>query len=85
MPTIEEHNRLVKGIDTLLVERGEVAGQWHAGTFSAKELLLNADLPNTENNWNYVIHVMRTLYPDSSWERGSRDEGWRIRVRTRTK
>jgi hypothetical protein len=85
MLTKEDHALLVKGIDNLLVERGETVGQWRAGTFSAKELLLKAGMHNTERNWNYVIHVMRRFYPDSTWERGSHDEGWKIRVRTRTK
>jgi hypothetical protein len=85
MVRIEEHNNLIKGINGLLVEEGEDAGQWRAGTFTAKKLLLNGGMPNTENNWRYVIHVMKIHYPDSTWERGSRDEGWIIRVRTRTK
>ena len=85
MPTVEEHKRLVMGIDTLLVEQGERTNSWCVGAFTAKELLLRADMPNTENNWRYVIHVMTVFYPDSTWERGSRDEGWKIRVRTRTK
>lgn len=85
MPTLEEHNRLVKTIDKLLIENGQRKGYFQTGTFSAKQLLLGADMPNTENNWRYVLHVMKTFYPDSSWERGSRDEGYRIRVRTRTK
>lgn len=85
MPTVEEHKRLVTGIDTLLMEQGERINGWGVGTFTAKELLLRAGMPNTENNWRYVIHVMTVFYPDSTWERGSRDEGWKIRVRTRTK
>ena len=85
MPTVEEHNKLITGIDTLLVTEGETAGQWKAGTWTAKELLLNGGMPNTENNWRYIIHVMKTFYPDSTWERGSRDEGWVVRVRIRTK
>jgi len=85
MPTVEEHESLLQGIDTLLSTNGESVGHYRAGTWSAKELLLNGGMPNTENNWNYVIHVMRKFYPDSTWERGSRDEGWKIRVRIRTK
>lgn len=85
MPTIEEHNALIKGIDILLASEGEYTGQWCAGTWTAKELLLNGGMPNTENNWRYILHVMKTFYPDSTWERGSRDEGWIVRVRTRTK
>jgi hypothetical protein len=85
MPTKEEHAKLVKGIDNLLVEEGETIGQWRVGTWTAKEILLNGGLPNTERNWNYILHVMKIFYPDSIWERGSRDEGWQIRIRTRTK
>lgn len=85
MVTVAEHNSLIKGIDTLLATEGEKAGQWIAGTWTAKKLLLNGGMPNTENNWNYILHVMRIFYPDSTWERGSRDEGWKVRVRTRTK
>ena len=85
MPTVEEHNALVKGIDTLLVSEGEKVGNWTAGIWTAKELLLNGGMSNTENNWRYIIHVMKTFYPDSTWERGSQDEGWKVRVRTRTK
>jgi len=85
MPTVQEHESLVRGIDTLLSTEGENAGQWRAGTWSAKELLLNGGMPNTENNWNYIIHVMKIFYPDSTWERGSSDEGWKVRVRVRTK
>lgn len=85
MPTVEEHESLIKAIDRLLLEEGEPAGQWRAITRSAKELLLAGGMPNTENHWNYIIHIMKTFYPDSTWERGSRDEGWKIRVRTRTK
>jgi hypothetical protein len=85
MPTVQEHESLIKGIDRLLVEEGENAGQWRAVTKSAKDLLLAGGLPNTENHWNYILHVMKTTYPDSTWERGSRDEGWVVRVRIRTK
>lgn len=85
MPTVEEHEALIIAIDRLLVEEGEDAGQWRAGSFSAKQLLLAGGMPNTENHWNYIIHVMKTFYPDSTWERGSQDQGWMIRVRTRTK
>ncbi len=85
MPTVEEHQKLILGINTLLAEEGETVGQWRAGTWSAKEMLLRGGMPNTENHWNYIIHVMKTCYPGSSWERGSRDEGWLVRVRTRTK
>jgi hypothetical protein len=85
MPTVEEHQRLLKSIDTLLVEKGEAISKWRAGTFTAKEILEKADLPNTENHWRYIIHTMTQFYPDSTWERGSRDEGWKIRVRVRTR
>ncbi len=85
MPTIKEHEDLIKGIDNLLATEGEDAGQWRAGTWTAKELLLNGGMPNTENNWNYILHVMKIFYPDSVWERGSQDEGWKVRVRIRTK
>lgn len=85
MPTVEEHNALLTGIDMLLVNEGTSVGQWRAGTWTAKQLLLNGGMPNTENNWRYILHVMKTFYPDSTWERGSRDEGWIVRVRTRTK
>jgi hypothetical protein len=85
MVTVQEHQSLITGINTLLAKEGEAAGQWCAGTFTAKELLLNGGMPNTENNWRYVIHVMKIHYPDSTWERGSRDEGYKIRVRTITK
>ncbi|MBD3261009.1 MAG: hypothetical protein GF334_04905 [Candidatus Altiarchaeales archaeon] len=85
MPKVEEHKRLIKFIDTALANKGEHKGSWMIGTFTAKELLLGADMGNTENNWRYVIHVMKTFYPDSTWERGSRDEGFKIRVRTRIK
>lgn len=83
MPTVEEHAALVKGIDTLLLEDGETVGQWRAVTKSAKDILLNGGMPNTENNWNYVLHVMKIFYPDSVWERGSQNEGWLVRIRTR--
>ena len=85
MPTVEEHNALLTGIDQLLVSEGEDAGPWCAGTFSAKELLLNGGMSNTENNWRYILHVMKLFYPDSTWERGSHDEGWKVRVRIRIK
>lgn len=85
MPTFEEHKRLVKTIDTLLVSRGERTRDFYVGSFTAKELLLAAEIPNTENNWRYIIHLMKTHYPDSSWERGSQDEGFRIRIRCRSK
>ena len=85
MPSVKEHEDLMKGIDNLLATEGEDAGQWRAGTWTAKELLLNGGMPNTENNWNYIIHVMRVFYPDSVWEKGSHDEGWKVRVRIRTK
>ncbi len=85
MPTVEEHEKLIEGIDRLLVDDGETVGQWRAVSKSAKEILLNGGMPNTENNWNYVLHVMKMFYPDSIWERGSRDEGWQVRIRTRTK
>lgn len=85
MPTVEEHESLIIGIDTLLVTEGENAGQWRAGTWSAKQLLLAGGMPNTENNWRYIIHVMKVFYPDSTWERGSQDEGLKVRVRTRIK
>jgi hypothetical protein len=85
MVTVAEHTGLIVGINTLLATEGESAGQWQAGTFTAKQLLLTGGMPNTENNWRYVIHVMKIHYPDSTWERGSRDEGYTIRVRTRTK
>ncbi len=85
MPTVQEHASLIKGINTLVATEGEDAGQWRAGTFTAKQLLLSGGMPNTQNNWNYILHVMKTFYPDSTWERGSRDEGWKVRVRIRTK
>jgi len=85
MPKVEEHKRLVKFIDTSLSDRGARKGSWIVGNFTAKELLLGAGMGNTENNWRYVIHIMKTLYPDSTWERGSRDEGFKIRIRTRSK
>lgn len=85
MPTVEEHDHLLLGINNLLVTKGQRSGHWVSGTFSAKELLLNAGMPNTENNWNYIIHIMKVFYPGSTWERGSHDEGWKVRVRTRTK
>jgi hypothetical protein len=85
MPTVEEHESLIKGIDNLLVTEGEIAGQWRAGTWSAKQLLLAGGMPNTENNWRYIAHVMKIFYPDSTWERGSQDEGLKVRVRTRIK
>lgn len=85
MASVEDHKRLVKKIDQLLLARGERKGTWQVGTFSAKELLTSAEMHNTENNWRYVLHVMKTLYPDSSWERGSQDEGYQIRVRVRVK
>ena len=85
MVKVADHENLIKGIDTLLIEEGEAAGQWRAGTFTAKQLLLKGGMANTENNWNYILHVMKLHYPDSTWERGSRDEGWKVRVRTRTK
>lgn len=85
MPSVADHQRLVKFIDSELARRGERKGSYFAGTFTAKELLLGAEMPNTENNWRYVLHVMKTLYPESAWERGSRDEGYKIRVRARTK
>ncbi len=85
MPTVEEHAKLITGIDTLLATEGESVGNWHVGTWTAKQLLLNGGMPNTENNWRYILHVMRTFYPDSTWERGSHDEGWVVRVKVRTK
>jgi len=85
MPTVEEHAELITGIDTLLATEGESIGKWQVGTWTAKQLLLNGGMPNTENHWRYIIHVMKTFYPDSTWERGSQDEGWVVRVRIRTK
>lgn len=85
MVTHKEHQDLLTTIDTLLVSEGENAGQWRAGTFTAKQLLLGAGMPNTENNWRYIAHVIKLHYPDSNWERGSHDEGIKIRVRIRIK
>lgn len=85
MPSVVDHQKLVTFIDSQLAENGERVGSFYAGTFTAKEILLGAEMPNTENNWRYVLHVMKTLYPDSAWEKGSRDEGFKIRVRARTK
>lgn len=85
MPSVADHQRMVTFIDSQIAKRGERKGPFCAATFTAKEILLGADMPNTENNWRYVLHVMRTLYPDSAWERGSRDEGFKVRVRVRTK
>ena len=85
MPTVEEHDRLIKTIDGLLLEKGDIKKSWCVGSFSAKELLLEAGIPNTENNWRYVIHIMRTFYPDSTGTKGSRDEGYQIKIRTMIK
>lgn len=85
MPSVEDHKRMVRFIDSQLAQKGSRKGPFYAATFTAKEILLGAEMPNTENNWRYVLHVMKTLYPESAWERGSRDEGFKIRVRARTK
>lgn len=85
MPTVEEHKRLVKAIDERLQESLDRETGWAITTASAQELLEQADMPNTENNWRYVIHVIKTYYPDSKWQRGSRSQGFLITVKTRSK
>ena len=80
-----EHDKIIKAIDTLLVKRGTVKNKVINGHFTAKEVLENAGTPNTELNWNYIIHLMKTNYIGSTWERGSQDDGWNLKVKTRIK
>lgn len=85
MVTAKEHKDILTAIDKLLVSNGESINRWRVGTFSAKQILLDAGMPNIENNWRYVAHVIKIHYPDSTWERGSHDEGIKARIRIRVK
>lgn len=85
MVTREDHANIVKAIDLFLAETGEVKNKVCVTKVTAKDILLRAGCANTEVNWNYIIHTVKTLYPQSRWERGSQDEGWLITVRTRVR
>ena len=85
MVSVQEHKNILTAIDTLLVTEGEKTGRCYTGIFSAKQILLAAGMPNTENNWRYIAHVLKLNYPDSTWERGSHDEGIKATIRIRVK
>ena len=72
-------------IDLLLSEIGTVKNRMCVGEFTAKQALERAGVPNTELNWNYVIHLLKNYYPGSRWERGSQDNGYNLRVKTRVR
>lgn len=85
MPTVEEHKNLVKTIDTLALKRGEKKDKYYFLDTNSKEILEKAGMPNTENHWNYTVHVLKQYYPGSKWGRGSGDEGFSLLIKVRTK
>lgn len=83
MITSSDHVKILTAMDMLLVELGNTNDKVCVVSTTAKKVLEKADVPNTELNWNYIIHILKSHYQGSTWERGSQDDGWNITIKTK--
>ena len=71
-------------LDTLTATIGaKQQGIWRA-SFTVKEVLEKAEMPNTPGNQRYVIYMVNTWYPGSKVLPPDRDNGGTIDIKIRS-
>ena len=76
--------RVKEEIEKLTVEVGQKNGKiWHA-TFTVKEVLARAEMPNTPTNQNHVRYVVNRFYPGSKVLPPQRDDGGTLEMKIRS-
>ena len=85
MFTRQENNKILETIDRMLAESGSLHNRICTGEFTTKQILQRAEIPNTERNWSFIIRIVKAHYPSSKWERGSQDNGFNLKIKTRVK
>jgi len=72
-------------IETLAVEKGHKQGDYWFATLTTKEIAERLGKPATAPEYNLILHLVRSFYPDSNVKRANGDAGWEIGLVIRTK
>jgi hypothetical protein len=77
-------DRVRETIERMTAERGtKDKGIWRA-TFTVKEVLARAEMPNTSANHRYVLYQVKTWYAGSTTGAPQHDNGGTINIRIRS-
>ncbi len=74
-----------KIVEKLLITRGEKKGYYFMGDITTREILEEGELPINPVNHNRILHTIKSFYPASSFGDFSKEDGYVIHVRIRTK
>ena len=75
----------IQAIDSLVVEKGTRKEKLFTADLTTKDIAERTGRSLTETEFRLIMNVVKTAYPNTTFERANGDAGWLLHFRIRVK